>query len=120
MTLHDSPTEVLKGGSPEPEPRRPAPPGGVSMRPAMIVFGLAALILVVFVNIGILSAQSPTSIRHSTTSVAVPGTALRAVRAAGLLSPIVAAGEPPANILNAVSVPAGSVRVSHLNNSAGA
>jgi hypothetical protein len=90
------------------------------MRPAMIVFGLAALIVVVFVTIGIVTSQSPTSVRHSATAVAVPGITLRAVPAAGLLSPIVAAGEPPANILNAVSVPAGSVRVSHLDNSGGA
>jgi hypothetical protein len=38
--------------------------------------------------------------------------------AAGLLSPIVNAGQPPNNILNAVSVPAGSLRISHQNNSA--
>ena len=48
----------------------------------------------------------------------VPGVTLRAVPAAELLSPIVSAGEPPNNILNAVAVPVGSVRVSHQNNSA--
>ncbi len=120
MTLHDTPAEVLGGGSPGPEPQRPPSPGGISMRPAMIVFGLAALILVVFVTIGIVTSQSPTPVRHSATAVAVPGITQRAVPAAGLLSPIVASAEPPANILNAVSVPVGSVRISHQDNSAGA
>jgi hypothetical protein len=39
------------------------------------------------------------------------------VSAAHLLSPIVQSGEPPTNILNAVSVPVGSVRLSHRDNS---
>jgi hypothetical protein len=120
MTLHDTPAEVRDGGSPGPEPQRPPSPGGISMRPAMIVFALAALILVVFVTIGIVTSQSPAPIRHSATAVAVPGITQRAVPAAGLLSPIVASAEPPVNILNAVSVPVGSVRISHQDNSAGA
>ncbi len=90
------------------------------MRPAMIVLGLAALILVLFVTIGIVSTQSPAAVKHSDAEVAVPGISLRAVQAAESLSPIVSTGEPPNNIINAVSVPAGSVRVSHQNNSAGA
>jgi hypothetical protein len=90
------------------------------MRPAMIVVGLAALILVVFITIGIVSTQSPAAVRHSDAALTVPGVGLRAVPAAKLLAPIVTAGEPPNNILNAVSVPAGSVRVSHQNNSGGA
>lgn len=90
------------------------------MRPAMIVVGLAGLILVLFVTIGIVSTQSPAAVKHSHTEVAVPGIPLRAVGAAGLLSPITSGGEPPNNIINAVSVPAGSVRLSHENNSAGA
>ena len=90
------------------------------MRPAMIVIGLAALILVLFVTIAIVSTQSPTPVERSGGTVVVPGVTLRATSAAGLLSPIVVAGEPPANILNAVSLPVGSVRISHLNNAAGA
>ena len=90
------------------------------MRPAMIVLGLAGLILVVFVTIGIVSTQSPAAVQHSDTAVAVRGVSLRAVQAATLLSPIVSAGEPPNNILNAVDLPTGSARVSHQNNTAGA
>jgi hypothetical protein len=116
MTLHDTDTEVLGGASAGPEPQRPPTPGGISMRPAMIVLGLAALILVLFVTIGILGTQTPAPVKRSTAAVAVPGNALRAVPAASLLSPIVSAGEPPTNILNAVSLPVGSVRTSHQNN----
>jgi hypothetical protein len=120
MTMHDTPTGLVAGGRAGPEPRRPPTPGGISMRPAMIVVGLAGLILVVFVTIGIVSTQSPAPVKHSAAAVAVPGISLQAEPAAGLLSPIVVAGEPPANVLNAVSVPVGSVRVSHQNNSGGA
>jgi hypothetical protein len=90
------------------------------MRPAMIVFGLAALILVLFVTIAIVTSQAPAPIKHSGAPVGVPGVTLQAVPAAGLLAPIVTGGDPPNNILNAVSVPVGSVRVSHENNTAGA
>jgi len=102
------------------QPRRPPSPAGISMRPAMIVLGLAGLILVVFVTIGIVSTQSPAAVKHSDAAVGVPGVTLRAVPAVGLLTPIVTAGEPPSNILNAVSVPVGSLRISHQDNSAGA
>jgi hypothetical protein len=95
-------------------------PGGISMRPAMIVFGLAALILVLFVTIAIVTSQAPAPVKHSGTAVGVPGVTLRAVPAATLLSPIVTGGDPPNNILNAVAVPVGSVRVSHENNTPGA
>jgi hypothetical protein len=126
MTLHDTDTdtdtdtEVRGDGSEEQEPLRPPAPGGISMRPAMIVFGLAALILVVFITIAIVTSQAPAQIKHSDAAVGVPGVTLRAVPAAGSLSPIVTNGEPPNNILNAVSVPVGSVRISHQNNTAGA
>lgn len=120
MTLHETETDVREGGSDIPEPQRPPVPGGISMRPAMIVFGLAALILVVFITIAIVTSQAPTPIKHSGAAVGVPGVALRAVPAAGLLSPIVTEGEPPNNILNAVSIPVGSVRTSHEDNTAGA
>ena len=102
------------------EPQRPAASGGISLRPAMIVVGLAALILVLFVTIGIVSTQSPAAVRHSKTEEAVPGVSLRAVQAARSLSQIASGGEPPNNILNAVDLPAGSVRVSHQINTAGA
>ena len=85
----------------------------------MIVFGLAALILVVFITIAVVTSQPATTIKHSDAAVGVPGVSLRAAPAAGMLSPIVTGGDPPNNILNAVSVPVGSVRVSHENNTGG-
>ena len=94
-------------------------PGGFSIRPAMIVLGLAALILVVFVTIGIVTSQSPAPVASTRGARRRAGVPLQAESAAGLLGPIVASGEPPTNILNAVFVPAGSVRVSHQNNAAG-
>ncbi len=117
MTLHDADTGFRAEEVTAPEPLRPPTPGGISMRPAMIVLGLALLILVVFVTIGVLSSQSPVPVKVGGAPSAVPGTTLRAESAAGLLSPIVESGEPPTNIRNAVSVPVGSQRLSHQDNS---
>ncbi len=118
MTLHDTGTE-LAGQADTPPPQRPAKPGGISMRPAMVVLGLAVLILVVFVTIGIVTSQSPQPVRTSSAPSAVVGSSLRSEAAARLLAPIVVGGEPPTNILNSVSVPVGAVRISHVNNAAG-
>src|SRR5580693_10002360 len=49
MTLHDADTGLRPDQAVPPEPLRPPTPGGISMRPAMIVLGLAVLILVAFV-----------------------------------------------------------------------
>ena len=59
--------------------------GGISMRPAMIVVGLAALILVVFVTIGIVSTQSPAAVKHSKHRGRGPGR-LAARRAGGAVA----------------------------------
>jgi hypothetical protein len=116
MTLHDADTGLRSEGADPPEPLRPPTPGGISMRPAMIVVGLAVLILVVFVAIGILSSHSQAPVTRSTGPSAVPGVSVPAVSGTQLLSPIVRSGEPPANVLSAVSVPKGSVRLSHRDN----
>ncbi len=123
MTLHDTDTdteaEVLRDGPMPAEPLRPPTPGGISMRPAMIVLGLAVLILVVFVTIGVLSSHSPAPVRHGSAASSVVGSPLRAEPATAALAPIVSPGQPPTNIVNAVSIPVGSVRVSHADNAAG-
>ena len=116
MTLHHTDRDLLREGADAPEPRRPPTPGGISMRPAMVVLGLAVLILVVFVTIGILSSQSPAPVRHGGGPSPVPGITLQAEPAAAALTPIVSSGEPPTNVRNAVFVPVGSVRVSHQDN----
>lgn len=119
MTLHDVDAQVGEGGTPPPPPQRPPTPGGFSMGPAMVVAGLAVLILVVFVTIGVLTSQSPAPVRHSSGSTAVPGSTLGAEPAARRLAPIIVSGEPPTNILNAVDLPDGAVRISHQDNAAG-
>ena len=113
MTLHDTDHELLSGGAEVTEPLRPATPGGISMRPAMVVLGLAVCILVVFVTIGVLSSQSPAPVRHGGRPSPVPGIALQAQQAGSALSPIVRTGQPPTNVLNAVFVPVGSVPIAH-------
>jgi hypothetical protein len=85
----------------------------------MIVLGLAVLILGIFITAGILTSHPPQTTSLGTGSSAVGGSFLRAVPAAPTLTVITQSGEPPANILNAVSIPLGAVRVSHqANNSA--
>jgi hypothetical protein len=118
MTLHD--TDSRLAGRAEVETLRPPTPGGFSIRPAMIVVGLAVLIVAVFVTLAILSSHSPAPVKTSGAPSAVPGSTLRAEPASDALKPIVGSGEPPSNIVNAVSVPVGSVRISHQNNAAGA
>jgi hypothetical protein len=114
MTLHDTQTET----EPASAPVRPPTSGGVSMKPAMIVLGLAVGILAVFVTIGVLTSTPVQTTKTGHVSSAVPGTRLLAVPGAPDLSVITADGEPPSNILNAVSIPSGAVRVSSQNNSA--
>jgi hypothetical protein len=118
MTLHDTETEARSGQPPPPTPKRPATPGGISMRPAMVVLGLAVLILAVFITIGLVFSQSPARVRTGSTPDRVAGTSLKAVPATDALAPIVGSGEPPSNIVNAVWVPVGSVRLGHQNNAA--
>jgi hypothetical protein len=118
MTLHDADTRLAE--PPQAEPQRPPTPGGFSIRPAMVVLVLAVLILAVFVTLGILSSHSPAPVKTTGAPIAVPGSPLRAEPAGDALKPIVGPGEPPSNIINAVTVPVGSVRISHQNNAAGA
>jgi hypothetical protein len=105
---------------PAEEPVRPAPSGGFSMRPAMLVVGLAALIVIAFIAIGFATNGKPVKTDTSKSIRVIAGTPLRAVRAAPALAVITQSGEPPSNILNAVSLPQGSTRVSHQNNGGGA
>src|SRR6185312_4515456 len=118
MTLHDADTRLAEPA--DTEPLRPPTPGGFSIRPAMVVLGLSVLILAVFVTLGIVSSHSPAPVKTGGAPSAVPGSTLRAQPAAAALKPIVGSGEPPSNIINAVTVPVGSVRISHQNNAAGA
>src|SRR5579871_2716454 len=118
MTLHD--TDLRPAEPAGSAPLRPPTPGGFSIRPAMIVLGLAVLIVAAFVTLGILSSRPQAPVKTTGVPSAVPGSGLRAEPAASVLEPIVGSGEPPSNIVNAVRIPVGSVRISHHNNAAGA
>ncbi len=112
MTLHDTGTEPSTRAPPRRDRQRPALPGGISMRPAMVVLGLAVLILVVFVTIGIVTTQSPQrgeDLEHPDRGV--PGHHCRPPWRPGSSRRSSSRGEPPTNILNAVSIPVGSVRI---------
>jgi len=90
------------------------------MRPAMVVVGLAALIVVLFgVTAALTGNNAPSSSPGSERSTAVPGTGLRAIPAASALTSITQPGLPPANIVDALRVPAGARVVSHANTAAG-
>jgi hypothetical protein len=97
-------------------PLRPPSRAGFSIKPAMIVPGLGLLILIVFIGAGFLTSNSVQPTKTSTSSFSVPGTPLRAVPAVRVLKVITVSGQPPGNILNAISVPQGATRVSFANN----
>jgi len=103
----------------DPAPSPPLPPPGrpVSLKPAAIVLGLAALVLLVFAAGAALFKDTPAQ-SPSKTPTKVAGTSLRATGALAALRPIITSGEPPNNVLNAVVVPAGSRRVSSVDYSA--
>ena len=97
-------------------PAPPQPPAGrpFTMKPAAVVLGLAVLVLIVFAGgAALFKATPPRAPAKGTTAVA--GTTLRATGALRALAPIISAGQPPGNVLNAVTVPAGAHRLSHIN-----
>jgi len=119
MTLPDTaPMEVAAPGGGEP-PRPPAR-SGFSMRPAMIVPGIGLLILVLFIGAEFLTSNPVQTTKTSTAAFSVRGSPLRADPGVHDLKVITVSGQPPSNIVNAVSVPEGATRTSYANNSAAA
>ena len=119
MTLQDTgasgpQTADGEAGAPILPPARP----GYSMRPAAVVLGLAVVILADFITLAFVTSTTAPTTDTNKSSHAVAGTPLRAIPADGVLSAIVAAGEPPTNIINSVSIPTGTVLVSHQSNGA--
>jgi len=112
MTLHQAETGTPAGGAAA-APQRPPSTRGFSIRPAMTVLVLGLLIVGVFVTIGLVSSHQPATVTTDRSLAPVPGSSLRPVPAAGQLSVIDLGGEPPANVVNAVVIPAGSVRLAH-------
>jgi hypothetical protein len=87
------------------------------MRPAMLVLVLGALILILFIALGAVTNHKVQTTNTSKATSSVAGTTLLRVPAASDLAAIIASGEPPSDIVNAVSVPAGARRISHHSNS---
>jgi hypothetical protein len=74
--------------------------------------------VIAFVAIGFATNGKPTQTDTSKSITVIAGTPLRAERAASALTVITRTGQPPSNILNSVSLPVGSIRVSHQFNAA--
>jgi hypothetical protein len=102
--------------APSVAPRRPP-----SLRPALIVLGVALVLILFF---GILSAVTGSggNATRSTPKPAVPtpvaGTSLRAIPATSALGPIEQPGSPPSNITSGLKVPSGATAVSHSTSTA--
>jgi hypothetical protein len=110
------PTAQPTGGAAKTLPRPPVR-SGPGLRPALIVVGIAIVVLLLF---GIGAAVSNTGTgtpTRSTTASSVPGSPLLAVPGAAALRPIEQPGSPPGNILDAVSIPQGSAKVSVIDTS---
>jgi hypothetical protein len=88
------------------QPRSPRPPGP-STRPALIVVGIAlGLLIAGTVASGLAGSQGGGPPKHS--SITAKGSPLKAEAAKPSLSVISSAGAPPANILDALTLPVGS------------
>jgi hypothetical protein len=83
----------------------------------MIVPGIGVLILVLFIGAEFLTSNPVQKTKTATGSFSVAGTPLRAVPAVHDLKVITVSGQPPGNIINAVSVPEGATPTSYKNNS---
>jgi hypothetical protein len=99
-------------------PLRPPSRAGFSMKNAMIVPGIGVVILILFIGAGFLTKNPVQHTKTSSASFSVAGTPLRAKPAVKDLRPIIVSGQPPGNIINAVSVPVGASRTSSENNTA--
>jgi hypothetical protein len=97
---------------PEPDGQRPVRPAGPSTKWAALVLGIVGVIFVGgLILLGIEPNQAPTSAPTSITTA--PGAPLRAEVSSSLLRPMVQGGQPPADILRALALPAGSTVVPH-------
>jgi hypothetical protein len=99
-------------------PQRPPSAKPFSMRAAMLVPALGVVILGVFITLGFVTSNPVQQTKVQKTVNRVGGTALHAIPGERALKVITKSGEPPGNILNAVSIPEGATVVSHQTNSA--
>jgi|HubBroStandDraft_1064217.scaffolds.fasta_scaffold148122_2 hypothetical protein len=100
------------GASPPPGPGRSAVGDrlpGPSVRPALVVIGIAALVLLTG-GIGAALTSSGSAVPAPTRSLkTAPGATITAVPGRSALKPIVSGGQPPDDILDAVAMPRGAV-----------
>jgi hypothetical protein len=92
-------------GTPQPPPKP-----NFTMKPALIVGGLAVVILVVFSLGSALTHTAPGQPKVPKGASPVKGSSLLAVSAKSGLAPIETDGEPPANVIDAITLPKGAVR----------
>lgn len=90
-----------------PVPAIPARPGP-GLRPAMLVAGIAVVLMLLF-GVGAAVSNGGGTSPPPDHPTAVSGTSLRAVPGAPALRAIEQGGEPPPDIVDAVTLPAGSV-----------
>ncbi len=104
----DTPTGTLTAATPAPG----APPSrtaGPSIRPALIVVGIALVVILVF---GVASALTNNPTPKAPKATAVKGTGLVAEPATGTLHAIEILGTPPADVLDALVLPKGAHEIS--------
>jgi hypothetical protein len=96
--------------------RAPQPPrSDFTMKPALIVGGLAVVILIAFSVGAAFTHTATTPAKTPKGSTVVKGSPLRAMSAQTGLSVIEQGGQPPANVLAAITLPVGAARVSTKN-----
>jgi hypothetical protein len=119
VTLHEThPGETAGGGGGAHEVPPVAPGRPTSIGPAAIVAVIGVVVVVVF-SVLALVAGGTHGRDHRVTPGPVSGTTLRAVPGRVLLGPLVRGAEPPGNVVAAVALPAGAVRVSVHDRGAG-
>ncbi len=96
---------------PGPVAEAPRRPPGPSTHLALIVVGIAAILLVLGTLGAALTSNQSKPTRAPVAIAEAPGAGLVAVTARTLLAPIVSEGQPPDNILNAIAVPKGTTAV---------
>ena len=114
---HANPGPVTAGRPAVPANGRPAVPerprrAVPSARPALVVVGIAAVLVLLFGIGAALTGSSSPSTPPAPATAPVPGATLRAEGATSALRPIERPGTPPADVLRAIVLPAGSTAVS--------
>jgi hypothetical protein len=109
-------TAGTAGGTASPPPVAPGRPTGIG--PAAIVAVIGVVVVAIFTVLALVTGGGSGKPVHTPTGT-VSGTNLQAVAGRAVLGPLVSGGEPPANIVAAVTVPKGTKRTSVTNAGSG-